>query len=113
MAPGGTAALVEMRGELLTRTCAPSRTGALIDYDLLHLLRSWFNRGFLRLERIDWRTSAIVLEKLIEYEAVHADPGLARPAPPPARPTGAASRSSIRSCPTSRSSSSRWRSRAA
>ena len=47
----------------------------MIDADLLHLLREWFNRGFLRLERIDWRTSAIVLEKLIEYEAVHAMQG--------------------------------------
>jgi malonyl-CoA decarboxylase len=46
-----------------------------IDGDLLHLLRSWFNRGFIRLERIDWRTAAIVLEKLIEYEAVHAIQG--------------------------------------
>jgi malonyl-CoA decarboxylase len=44
----------------------------VIDSDLMHLLRSWFNRGFLRLERIDWRTPALVLEKLIEYEAVHA-----------------------------------------
>jgi malonyl-CoA decarboxylase len=43
-----------------------------LDYDLRRRLRSWFNRGFLRLERIDWRTSALVLEKLIEYEAVHA-----------------------------------------
>jgi malonyl-CoA decarboxylase len=34
-------------------------------------LRSWFNRGFLVLERIDWRTSAAVLERLIAYEAVH------------------------------------------
>jgi malonyl-CoA decarboxylase len=47
----------------------------VIDADLLHLLREWFNRGFLRLERIDWRTSAIVLEKLIQYEAVHAIQG--------------------------------------
>jgi malonyl-CoA decarboxylase len=44
----------------------------VIDADLRHLLRSWFNRGFLRLERIDWHTSAMLLEKLIEYEAVHA-----------------------------------------
>jgi malonyl-CoA decarboxylase len=51
----------------------PSWSG--IDADLLHLFRSWFNRGFLRLERIDWRTSAIVLEKLIQYEAVHAIQG--------------------------------------
>jgi len=52
------------------------RCGAVvIDADLLHLLRSWFNRGFLQLERIDWHTSAIVLEKLIRYEAVHAIQG--------------------------------------
>jgi malonyl-CoA decarboxylase len=42
-----------------------------IDADLAHLFGSWFNRGFLSLERIDWHTPAIVLEKLIEHEAVH------------------------------------------
>jgi malonyl-CoA decarboxylase len=42
-----------------------------VDADLEHLFGSWFNRGFLRLERIDWRTPALILEKLIEYEAVH------------------------------------------
>ena len=42
-----------------------------IDVDLRRLFRSWFNRGFLRLERIDWQTSATVLEKLISYESVH------------------------------------------
>src|SRR3954462_2143831 len=41
----------------------------------MHLQRSWFNRGVLRLERIDWRTSGIVLEKLIQYEVVHAIQG--------------------------------------
>ncbi len=74
MAPGGTAALVEMRRELLRELAAHPQWRA-VDADLLHLLRSWFNRGFLRLERIDWRTSAIVLEKLIQYEAVHAIQG--------------------------------------
>jgi len=73
-APGGTAALVEMRKRLLEGLENNPRWRA-IDADLLHLLRSWFNRGFLRLERIDWRTSAIVLEKLIQYEAVHAIQG--------------------------------------
>jgi malonyl-CoA decarboxylase len=73
MAPGGTAALVEMRRLLLKSADKPH--WKVIDADLLHLLRSWFNRGFLRLERIDWRTSAIVLEKLIQYEAVHAIEG--------------------------------------
>ncbi|MDP3716084.1 MAG: malonyl-CoA decarboxylase family protein, partial [Burkholderiales bacterium] len=32
---------------------------------------SWFNRGFLQLKRIDWHTPAVVLEKIIRYEAVH------------------------------------------
>jgi malonyl-CoA decarboxylase len=35
------------------------------------LLSSWFNRGFLVLRRIDWSTPAIILEKVIRYEAVH------------------------------------------
>src|SRR3990170_9006807 len=74
MAPGGTQALVEMRRQLL-RGLKKHPAWKAIDADLLHLFRSWFNRGFLRLERIDWRTSAIVLEKLIQYEAVHAVQG--------------------------------------
>ena len=74
MAPGGTAALVEMRRVLLTRIREKPEWRA-IDYDLRRRLRSWFNRGFLRLERIDWRTSALVLEKLTQYEAVHAVQG--------------------------------------
>jgi malonyl-CoA decarboxylase len=74
MAPGGTAALVQMRSELLKRI-KQHPAWHLLDYDLRRRLRSWFNRGFLRLERIDWRTSALVLEKLIDYEAVHAVQG--------------------------------------
>ena len=59
-----------MRADLLrTLDGHPERAG--IDADLVHLLRSWFNRGFLVLQRIDWRTSAAVLERLIAYEAVH------------------------------------------
>ena len=69
-APGGTAALVAMRREVLAALkTQPEWAG--IDSDLEHLFGSWFNRGFLTLERIDWYTPAIVLEKLIEYEAVH------------------------------------------
>ncbi|MEW5879019.1 MAG: malonyl-CoA decarboxylase [Pseudomonadota bacterium] len=70
MAPGGTAALVDMRLQVLLGLEAHPQW-RVIDSDLRHLLRSWFNRGFLTLARIDWRTSAIVLEKLIAYEAVH------------------------------------------
>ena len=74
MAPGGTETLVQMRRQLL-RGLDQHPGWLAIDADLLHLFRSWFNRGFLKLERIDWRTSAIVLEKLIQYEAVHAVQG--------------------------------------
>jgi malonyl-CoA decarboxylase len=37
----------------------------------VHLLSSWFNRGFLEIRRIDWTTPAHILEKVIRYEAVH------------------------------------------
>ena len=74
MAPGGTAALVALRLHVLNGL-GRKPTWRAVDADLLHLLRSWFNRGFLELRRIEWRTSAIVLEKLIAYEAVHAIAG--------------------------------------
>ena len=70
LADGGTAALVEMRRRLL-RDLRAQPQWAGIDADLAHLLSSWFNRGFLSLQRIDWRTPALVLEKLMHYEAVH------------------------------------------
>ncbi|HEX9184669.1 MAG TPA: malonyl-CoA decarboxylase family protein, partial [Burkholderiales bacterium] len=73
-APGGTAALVELRRHLL-HGLPEHPAWQSVDADLLHLLRSWFNRGFLRMERIDWRTPALLLEKLIAYEAVHAIQG--------------------------------------
>lgn len=69
-APHGTETLVAMRGDLIDLSSSRTDFGAL-DADLKHLFRSWFNRGFLRLERISWRTSALVLEKLIQYESVH------------------------------------------
>ena len=70
MAPGGTAALLELRRALLEAIKQHPELAA-VDHDLTHLLGSWFNRGFLELRRIDWRTPAAILEKLIEYEAVH------------------------------------------
>ena len=70
MAPGGTGQLVEMRRRaMLEVKLKPQWAG--IEADLARLLASWFNRGFLTLQRIDWHTSALVLEKLIHYEAVH------------------------------------------
>ncbi|UPH70125.1 malonyl-CoA decarboxylase [Abyssibius alkaniclasticus] len=70
-APRGTARLVEFRRRLLL-TLRKDPSLAPIDTDMRHLLRSWFNRGFLVPARIDWQTPAAVLEKIIAYEAVHA-----------------------------------------
>ncbi len=70
VAPTGTVVLVHMRRRLL-RELKANPQWAGVDADLAHLFGSWFNRGFLRLQRIDWHTPAIVLEKLIDYEAVH------------------------------------------
>jgi malonyl-CoA decarboxylase len=69
-AAGGTGALVMMRADLLTFLKEDKRL-APVDRDFAHLLASWFNRGFLVLRSIDWSTPAIVLEKIIRYEAVH------------------------------------------
>jgi malonyl-CoA decarboxylase len=69
--PGATRALVQMRTDLLgflETAPALQRT----DLDFRHLLRSWFNRGFLVLRQISWETPASILEKIVEYEAVHA-----------------------------------------
>jgi malonyl-CoA decarboxylase len=70
LAPDGTRILVEMRSQVLRDTDHTPRLKP-IAADLAHLFASWFNRGFLVLRRIDWRTSAVILEKLIQYEAVH------------------------------------------
>ena len=70
MAPDGTRTLVELRGHLLAvLRDNPHLRG--VDSDLKHLFISWFNKGFLALERIDWSSPAMVLEKIIDYEAVH------------------------------------------
>ncbi len=70
MAPNGTAGLVAMRADLIgLLPDHPELQG--VDRDFDHLLSSWFNRGFLILEQIDWSTPASILEKIIRYEAVH------------------------------------------
>jgi len=74
--PGGTLALVRMRADL-QRLGSDDKACAVVGHDLLRLFRAWFNRGFLELRRIDWSTPALVLEKLIRYESVHAIQGWA------------------------------------
>jgi malonyl-CoA decarboxylase len=70
LAPGGTAALVRMREQLLAAMDHRDDL-AVVDNDFVHLFSSWFNRGFLVLRRVDWSTPASILEKIIRYEAVH------------------------------------------
>jgi len=70
LAPGGTAALVRMREELLG-ALPEHRDLDGLDSDFVHLFSSWFNPGFLVLRPIDWSTPANILEKIIRYEAVH------------------------------------------
>ena len=69
-APGGTSELVKIRADLLDMMNGHADLAAL-DHDVVHLLSSWFNRGFLVLRRIDWSTPANILEQIIRYEAVH------------------------------------------
>ena len=69
-APDGISALLHMRRFVLAGL-RENPQWAAVEADLSHLLASWFNRGFLVLQRIDWSTSAKILEKLIQYEAVH------------------------------------------
>ncbi|WP_417826499.1 malonyl-CoA decarboxylase [Thalassospira povalilytica] len=69
--PQGVKFLVDLRADLLRwRKEAPGL--AILERDLKELLASWFDIGFLELQRITWNSSAALLEKLIAYEAVHA-----------------------------------------
>jgi len=73
-ATNGTAALVAMRRDLLQLLDKQPELIA-VDFDLRHLLSSWFNPGFLKMHRVDWKSPAEILEKLIQHEAVHAIDG--------------------------------------
>jgi len=70
MAPNGTSTLVTMRGQVLQVLREKPHLKA-VDTDLKHLFISWFNKGFLEMRRIDWSSPAMVLERIIDYEAVH------------------------------------------
>ena len=67
----GVKFLVDLRAELMPWAREAPELKAL-DQDVFALLASWFDVGFLDLQQITWKTPAAVLEKLIEYEAVHA-----------------------------------------
>ncbi len=73
-APGGTAAILKMR-EHLQQALREEPALVAVDGDFRHLLASWFNPGFLQVVRVDWRTPAELLERIIAHEAVHAIQG--------------------------------------
>ena len=69
--PDGRKFLVDLRAFLL-RVRRDDRMLAALETDLRSLLSAWFDIGFLELTRIDWHSPAALLEKLVNYEAVHA-----------------------------------------
>lgn len=69
-APGGTGTILRMRERLLELKRERTELDA-VDWDLRHLLSSWFNPGFLHIVRVDWHTPAYLLEQIIAHEAVH------------------------------------------
>ena len=68
--PDGMKFLVELRNTLLGLTKSDPMLAAL-EADLRGMLANWFDVGFLELKRIDWASPAALLEKLMQYEAVH------------------------------------------
>jgi malonyl-CoA decarboxylase len=87
LAPDGTRTLVGMREDLIEHSDNDPDLASVED-DLVHLLSSWFNRGFLVMQRITWSSPADILERIIRYEAVHTIQGwddLRRRVQPPDR----------------------------
>lgn len=68
--PQGVKFLVDLRADLL-RYLPADRELAVLDRELESRLSAWFDVGFLELQRLTWNSPAALLEKLIEYEAVH------------------------------------------
>jgi malonyl-CoA decarboxylase len=82
--PDGCKFLVDMRADLLALLAKePKAKGApakgepkaealkSLDNDMKDILSKVFDVGLLKLERITWDSSADLIEKLMEYEAVH------------------------------------------
>ena len=68
--PNGFKFLIDFRAELLPRKKTDPHLNKL-DADLKEILSSWFDLGMLDLREITWDSPASLLEKLIEFEAVH------------------------------------------
>jgi malonyl-CoA decarboxylase len=68
--PEGVGFLVEMRAKILPHLKSDKRLLAL-DVEMEYMFSTWFDVGFLELRRISWDSPASMIEKLIQYEAVH------------------------------------------
>ena len=70
MSPNGISTIVSLREDLINILKKNPELEPL-DNDLKELFKSWFNPGFLKLEKITWDTKAAILEKIMKYERVH------------------------------------------
>lgn len=68
--PDGVRFLVDLRAEMQPHLKADKRLQAL-DVEMEYMFSTWFDVGFLELRRISWDSPASLIEKLIQYEAVH------------------------------------------
>lgn len=68
--PQGVKFLVDLRADLLRLDNTEPELSALAA-EMRELFASWFDIGFLDLKRITWDSPALLLEKLVDYEAVH------------------------------------------
>lgn len=68
--PDGFKFLVNMRADILPLLSREPKLKGL-EFDLKSILSSWFDIGLLDMVEITWNSPASLLEKLIEYEAVH------------------------------------------
>ena len=69
--PEGIQFLVHIRSDIIALGSEQDNALRKVERDMKHLLASWFDVGFLQLRQITWESPAALLEKLIEYEAVH------------------------------------------
>lgn len=68
--PQGVKFLVDLRSDLLRFLDEDPELKAL-DRELEARLTAWFDVGFLELARVTWNSPASLLEKIVQYEAVH------------------------------------------
>nr|KAJ3420334.1 hypothetical protein HK105_005799 [Polyrhizophydium stewartii] len=71
--PGGMRFLVNMRADILAILAEDGNNLHLraLNDSLKDRLQEWFGMGFVDLEQITWSSPASILEKIVQYEAVH------------------------------------------